>query len=140
MKQYGTVVELTQGKATLQIPRSTACGDKCGSCSSHCKQEKIEIDVKNRLNAVVGDRVEVESETKTILGAAFLVYIVPVVMLFVGMIVANMIANSMGILLNEFVSLLIGVVFMAITFLGIRLYDRQHSKKQIEIFTMIRRM
>lgn len=140
MKQYGTVVELTQGKATLQIPRSTACGDKCGSCSSHCKQEKIEIDVKNRLNAVVGDRVEVESETKTILGAAFLVYIVPVVMLFVGMIVANMIANSMGILLNEFVSLLIGVVFMAVSFLGIRLYDRQHSKKQIEIFTMIRRM
>lgn len=140
MKQYGTVVELTHGKATLQIPRSTACGDKCGSCSSHCKQEKIEIDVKNRLNAVVGDRVEVESETKTILGAAFLVYIVPVVMLFVGMIVANMIANSMGILLNEFVSLLIGVVFMAVSFLGIRLYDRQHSKKQIEIFTMIRRM
>ncbi|MGX8797678.1 SoxR reducing system RseC family protein [Fusibacter sp. JL298sf-3] len=140
MTKYGTIVALKNGKATLQVPRSTACGDKCGSCSSHCNQGRIEIDVKNSLNAHIGDRIEVESATQMVLGAAFLVYIVPLMMLFLGIFLTNLIMNKLSINSNDLVSVLVGLFFLSLTFVFIRFYDRKRREGKELIFTMKRKV
>lgn len=136
MTKYGTIVALKNGKATLQVPRSTACGDKCGSCSSHCNQGMIAIDVKNSLNAHIGDRIEVESATQMVLGAAFLVYVVPLIMMFLGIILTNVVVNRIGISPNELIAVIVGLFFLALTFVGIRIYDRKRNEDRKQIFTM----
>ncbi|MPN04943.1 positive regulator of sigma(E), RseC/MucC [Acetoanaerobium noterae] len=140
MTKYGTIVALKNGKATLQVPRSTACGDKCGSCSSHCNQGMIEIDVRNDLHAHVGDRVEVESTTQLILGAAFLVYVVPLIMMFLGIILTNVVASRIGISPNELVAVIVGLFFLALTFVGIKICDRKRNEDRKQIFTMTKIM
>ncbi|WKY49004.1 SoxR reducing system RseC family protein [Eubacteriaceae bacterium ES3] len=138
MTKYGKIVAVKNGSAILQVPRSTACGDKCASCSSHCNQGMIEIEVKNNLDAQIGDHVEVESATHMVLGAAFLVYLVPLVMMLLGIFLTNIISNSLGISPNEFLSAFVGFCFLALTFVAIRFNDNRRRKKKEEIFTMKR--
>lgn len=138
MKQYGVVIAANEKKATLQIPRSSACGDKCGSCSGHCSQTKIHVEVENTLHAGIGDRVEVESAAKTILGAAFLVYILPLMMLFLGIFISNAVMIGIGGDVSEPVSILVGGAFLAFTFIGIHMNERRKEKRQNQIFTMKR--
>lgn len=138
MKQYGVVIAVDEKKATLQIPRSSACGDKCGSCSGQCSQTQIQVEVENTLHAGIGDRVEVESAAKTILGAAFLVYILPLIMLFIGIFISNAVMNAIGRGVSEPVSIFVGGAFLALTFLGIRISERRKNKRESQIFTMTR--
>ncbi|WKY46167.1 SoxR reducing system RseC family protein [Eubacteriaceae bacterium ES2] len=136
MTKYGKIVALKNANAILQVPRSTACGDKCASCSGHCNQGMIEIEVKNSLDAHIGDRVEIETSTQMVLGAALLVYLVPLMMMLLGVFLTNIIMNSIGISPNEFLSAFVGFCFLALTFVAIRFYDRRSRRNKEEIFTM----
>ncbi len=74
---------LHNGNAIVQVIRQGACAHNCESCSG-CGQEgqKIEIEVRNAIGAQVGDRVELESRNRTMLGAAALVYLIAPILFF----------------------------------------------------------
>ena len=85
MTQNGVVKQLlTHGRARVEVERGTACGGSCGSCEACVYDSRLVIDAENDICARPGDRVVLESGTGGILGAALLVYMLPVVFLFAG--------------------------------------------------------
>jgi Positive regulator of sigma E activity len=79
MKQQATVEEVKGNMAKIKVKRDSACAgcksaDLCASCV-----KTVTADAVNNIGAVVGDTVNVESESGTILKYAVLTFIVPIV-------------------------------------------------------------
>ena len=74
---------------------------------------------------LVGDRVEIETQTSRVLSAAVLVYIVPFVLFFIGYAIAAALKMSEGY------SMLMSFGFFAVGFVVIALVGRSHKKNPI---------
>ena len=71
------------GFAQVSVERISACGKSCASCSGGCSEKHvISVRAANGAGAKPGDRVVIESSTKGVLGAALLVYLVPIAFFF----------------------------------------------------------
>ena len=82
---YVESVNERRGTARIAFDRRSAC-DKCKMClTSSGDKMKVYVDVKNTLNAVVGDKVGVAMSDKFVLKAAFIVYIIPVILVGAGL-------------------------------------------------------
>ncbi|WP_276905647.1 SoxR reducing system RseC family protein [Peptoniphilus duerdenii] len=122
MKQTGIVFELNDDKAKLIVTRLAACGSSCESCSAHCGENKQEyINVKNDIGLKIGDRVEITTDSKAVLKYIALVYGLPLIFLISGVLI--------GMLLNlkEMYSLLVGFVFMIVSFIFIKTIDNKNG-------------
>ncbi len=79
MRQIGTIVE-TEGKvAKIECDKKSAC-DMCenaAGCTEKCK--KVYATAINEINAQIGDRVEIETDTKNLLLNAFVVFVLPII-------------------------------------------------------------
>ena len=75
---------LGDGYAEVYVERISACGKSCASCSGGCTDKRI-ISVRafNSVQAKPGEHVIIESDTKGVMGAALLVYVVPILFFFV---------------------------------------------------------
>ena len=97
MTQYAIIKKLTgPDTAEAEVLRGTACGGDCGSCETCHYASKLRVEVKNELGAMPGDRVEIETQTSRVLGAAVLVYVVPFVLFFIGYAIAAAMGFSEG--------------------------------------------
>ena len=84
MTQTGIVKKiLDKGMADVAVERVTACSH-CSGCGECIYGKEIHVEAENKIFAQPGERVVLESKTTTILGVTLLVYMLPVVMLFVG--------------------------------------------------------
>ena len=89
MTQNGVVTKtLDKQRVEVSILRGTACGGNCGSCESCVYNSRILIEADNPIYASPGDRVVVSSKTSRIMGATFLVYMLPLALFFVAYAVA----------------------------------------------------
>ncbi len=92
MTQVATVRKLqNNGFVEVQVRRLTACGHDCADCAG-CTQVvtgETVVQVKNEMNAGLGDTVLIESQSNKILAAAMIVYIVPFILFFVGYFTAG---------------------------------------------------
>lgn len=128
MKQTGTVTKLLEnGVAQVAVERGTACGGHCSGCGECVYGKQILVEAANKIFAKPGDKVTIESETGVIMQAAVLIYLVPVVMLFLGYGLAALLHRSQTeCILTSFISLLVGVAI-------ITLVGRRHKKIEYEI-------
>ncbi len=72
--------------AEVFLERPSACGGNCHDCGG-CGGDQKRIVVATALNPIgagVGDRVYIEANTKRIFSVILLVYLVPLVLFFVG--------------------------------------------------------
>ena len=84
MTQTGIVTKLLdKGFAEVAVERITACGH-CAGCGECIYGKKITVEAQNKIYAKPGERVVLESETKTIMKITLLIYMLPVAMLFAG--------------------------------------------------------
>ena len=82
---------LGNGYAEVHVERISACGKSCASCGSGCGDKRIiSVDALNLAKAKPGDRVIIESKTKGILGAAMLVYFVPILFFFFAFLLSSL--------------------------------------------------
>lgn len=88
MTQIATVENLTEdGQAKVRVRRQTACAHDCESCGGVCGSAgSLTVLAGNPLRAMPGERVLLETETRKILGAVALVYLVPLALLLLGCI------------------------------------------------------
>ncbi len=122
MKQTGIVFELNDDKAKIIVTRLAACGSSCESCSAHCGENKQEyINVKNDIGLKIGDRVEITTDSTAVLKYIALVYGLPLIFLISGVLI--------GMLLNlkEMYLLLVGFVFMIVSFIFIKTIDNKNG-------------
>ncbi len=92
MTQQGTIKKLLPGgMAEIEVTRRSACGHdcaKCGGCGG-LETQTLYVTARNKAEANVGDRVLIEGETGQVLGLAVLVYLLPIVLFFVGYVLGS---------------------------------------------------
>ena len=118
MTQEAVVLNnLPDGRATVAVVRGTACGANCGSCESCIYQSEAHIVAANPLKATAGSKVTIESASSLVYRAAFLVYVVPVVLLIAGYAFADLAvgARESVCVLVSFLAMLIGVAIVVLT-------------------------
>ncbi|MBQ3427067.1 MAG: SoxR reducing system RseC family protein [Clostridia bacterium] len=114
----GTVKKTNKGIAETEIARSTACGDSCASCGL-CPGMNMKVNADNAIGAREGDTVLLSMSDKKVLGAAFLVYVIPVIMLIIGYIAGNALFKT------ESGAIGIGFALMVLSFAAIAVIDRK---------------
>lgn len=122
MLQTGIVTKQNGGFAEVEITRSSACGENCASCGL-CPGQTAVVEAINDMGAAAGDGVIIDMADKKVLSAAFLVYIVPVIMLIAGYFAGEAIFGG------ETSGVASGFFLMALTFAVIILTDKKRKSR-----------
>jgi sigma-E factor negative regulatory protein RseC len=87
MRETGVIVSEEQNRATIQLAK----GDKCKSCNicTTTEPNRMQLQAINKIDAGVGDTVEVEVPPGRVIGSSFLIFIVPIILMIVGYFVGN---------------------------------------------------
>jgi sigma-E factor negative regulatory protein RseC len=116
MLEQGKVIEvLGNGIARVEFTSTAGC-KKCGICKM--MGDKVFVDALNEIGAGKGERVTVEIEPKSVLWATFLLFIAPLIGLFLGYYAGGV---------------LFAFLACGLTFVLIALYDRYLRSKQITV-------
>ena len=130
MVQTGLIKKLHGDIADVEIHRSTACGDNCASCGL-CNGRTTIVKAANAAGAAEGDTVLIDMADKKVLGAAFLVYIVPLVLLVAGYFIGSALFKT------EPGGIITGFLLMLLSFLPIVFIDRRSRQKYLPKITGI---
>ena len=125
MTQNGVVTKLLdKGMAEVAVERATAC-HHCSGCGECIYGKQIVVQAENAIFAKPGERVVLESHTATIMKATLLIYMVPVILLFLGYAVGTMlrlsqemcvVASIVGVAVGAIAATTIGQRFKKIDF------------------------
>ncbi|MGI6659922.1 MAG: SoxR reducing system RseC family protein [Dethiobacteraceae bacterium] len=127
MEQVGLVVEVKEDKAVVAVKRHDVCS-KCGGCGVAASgRGETQLEALNKVNATVGQTVKIYSDTSHILKASFMVYIVPLLALLAGLFIGQQLEGSAGLRLD----VLLGAVFLLISYFLVRSYDRKVAGRQL---------
>ena len=131
MTQIATVEKILRGgKAEVSVPRKSACGHDCESCSGCGMTGSSTYAVAlNPIGAQVGQKVVVESSNKRLYGVMLLVYAVPVVLFLIGYF-ASYSAASEGVRYG------IAIAAFCLGIVPAILYDRKIRRAGGLVFTI----
>ncbi|GAB0057465.1 hypothetical protein SIID45300_01793 [Candidatus Magnetaquicoccaceae bacterium FCR-1] len=130
IREEGLVVALEGAYAVVSGQRQKMCGSchnsqSCTVLSGELGQRSIKIRALNACHAQVGERVSIEISERTFLRASFLVYILPLVVLFAMVAWARYLIQTFGWSVDiEAWSAVVGFVSLAATFFW--LHRRSH--------------
>ena len=114
----GTVKKTDKNIAETEITRSSACGDSCATCGL-CPGRSMVVKADNSIGAAEGASVLLSMSDKKVLGAAFLVYVIPVIMLIIGYAIGKAAFKT------EPGAIAVGFALMALSFAAIIIIDRR---------------
>lgn len=128
MTQDAVVIKLLpNGMAEVAVTRMTACGGNCGSCESCIFQSELRATARNSIGAKPGQKVVIATQSSKIFGAAFLVYVVPLLLFILGYAAAYLSGAGEGLCIAaSFFGLLLGAALLVIT---------QRNKKESDQIT-----
>ena len=111
----------SDGTAVVIHVRESACSGDCHKCSGcGAAKEAVLFTAQNLINAKRGDLVKVESATGPVLKAAVVLYVIPLVLFFLGYYLGTLMGN-LGTLVGC-LGFVLGVVIVVV-------YDRKVVKK-----------
>ena len=118
MKEKGRIIEVNKDMAIVELDVNRKICKKCSAhslCGIFPSMRKIKA--LNNSDAKVGDLVEIEVKREPSLKFTFLVYIVPLIMFFLGVLVASA-TNK-----NQNVQLVSGGIFFILTLIVLYIVD-----------------
>ena len=123
LKEVGVVDRLEDSYAIVRVLKKSACGENCASCKGGCVPTERRVKVKNAISAMVGERVVLEMKDSKVLAAAFIVYILPIIVFFLGYFVSEIFFDK------EAVKILIAIFSVLVIFPFLKLYDTKNKEK-----------
>ena len=133
IEEQGIVIDVKGGKAFIKTEKGTSC-ESCvarETCHGTIGTNEVIIEAENRINAKFGDKVVVMVGTATLLKASFILYLGPIAGLILGVVLGQMLVKQFTLDINpDLLSGILGALFLAITFFGIRLYGKRLEKKE----------
>lgn len=138
MKEEGIVCAVRTGEVFVKLKRHSACLG-CKSCSVGTDGDMvIKAIASERVGE--GDRVTVEIDSTLLVKAILLVYLLPAVGFFLGILAGLKISSLLGIYkYAEVISAFIGFAFLGLVFFFVRSYGiRRKSAYQARITEVIR--
>ena len=111
---------LPDGKAEVFLVRESACSGDCHKCSGcGAAKETVIVTAENPIGAKTGDFVNLQTDSRQILGMAMLVYMLPLVLFFAGYVLGEQL--QLG-------GTLMGVAGFALAVVCIIIGDRRAQK------------
>lgn len=136
MTQNAVVTKLAgDGWAEIEVHRVSACGHDCSRCGGGCAEltrtGPVTVLARNPVGAQLGDRVVVESATRSILGFAAVVYLLPLVLFFAGYFAACALGAGEG------AAMAVGGGCFALSLAIAVFADRKAAKRSRELFSIV---
>lgn len=123
-------VQKSNGDGTAQVIhiRQSACSGDCHKCSGcGAAQETLILTARNPIGAKPGDLVVVESSSGPVLAAAAVLYILPLVLFFLGYALGAAVLQRGGLV--GCLAFLLGIGIAAV-------YDRYMAKRKKTVYTI----
>ncbi len=115
------------GTAQVFCVRESACSGDCHKCAGcGAVKQTVQVTARNPIGAKPGDEVVIESKTGPVMAAAFVLYILPLVLFFLGYALG---AVYGGGALTACIGFLLGIVAAVA-------YDRMVVKKKETVYTI----
>jgi len=117
MTQEGIVTQtFANNTAEVAVTRMTACGGNCGSCETCMLQSELKTVANNLVGAEPGQRVVIESKSSAVLGAVFLVYVMPLALFLAGYALSYAAGLGEGVcIVSSFVGLAVGALLLILS-------------------------
>jgi sigma-E factor negative regulatory protein RseC len=128
VEEIGTIIQSGGGKARVRINRS----DKCAGCHGCLLAEGgnyLILEVIDSFGTKTGDRVKIEAEAGSAAKSGFILYIIPLVSLFIGYISGSKLVSLLGSSVTEGWGILSAFIFMALTYWAIYLFQKRLVRK-----------
>ena len=131
MRQIATVEKLLQdGRAEIVVARQSACAHDCRECAGcGVTPTPLRAVVDNPIGAQAGQKVVVESSSRQVFGVILLVYLLPVLLFFIGYFAAAS--------LNEGTRAAVGVLAFFCGVVPAVPYDRRVRRSGGMVFTIV---
>ncbi|MFQ5442431.1 MAG: SoxR reducing system RseC family protein [Thermodesulfobacteriota bacterium] len=130
MEEHGVVVEDKGMTVVVKTERGSSCEGCASKRSCHSVGEtEMLIEVRNTVGAVVGQEVVFTVGAASVMKAGVLFYLVPVLSFIFGVVLGQTVAVK--IFPNEnpdLVSGVLGVILLALSFFGLKIYSRRLEK------------
>lgn len=123
-------VQRLNGDGTAQVVhiRESACSGDCHKCSGcGAAKEMLLLDVQNPIGARPGDLVVIQSQSGPVLAAAAVLYMVPLVLFFLGYLLGAQLWQKGGLV--GCIAFVLGIVLAGV-------YDRKVARKQKTVYTI----
>ena len=116
------------GTARVIHVRQSACSGDCHQCSGcGAAQKTLALTVRNPIGAVPGDLVVIESQSGPVLAAAAVLYVLPLVLFFMGYLAGSLLWGKGP--LCGCVAFILGIAVSVF-------YDRMVAKKKQTVYTI----
>ena len=142
MDKIGFVKSIDGNIAIIEIIRSGACGDRCSSCKGGCETRAMHVRVRNNLNVSVGQLVKLRSENKKMIKAVVLVYIMPLVVMVLGIVLGIVGSEYLGYSdMKDIIAVGVGILSLLLSYLILGYIDKkikQNKEMEITISEVIR--
>ncbi|MFW2490078.1 SoxR reducing system RseC family protein [Clostridium chromiireducens] len=122
--EQGLVVEVIDNVAKVRVGRHSDCKN-CGACPG---SESIIITASNKIGAKPGQRVIFEVKETNMLWAAFIVFILPLIALFVGAMIGGGLGKYLGVSIS-ICQLIGGIAAALLAVLLVKKLDRDTEEK-----------
>ena len=122
MIERGIIVGFKEGQTVVRLKKNINCAG-CRLCGFKKGQDYVDVKADNELGGEVGDTVEVESAKDNTLKAAFLAYILPLLLGAIGVVIGYF-------TVGEWLAVLLCIVMVAVGFLLNSVIDRKLSKNK----------
>ena len=127
MTQRVTVLSVSGTRAKVIHHRPTACHGDCdhceGGCGSMAARESLIVEAENVIGARPGDQVMIEGDSGKVASAILLVYVLPLILFFVGYFLGAGIGHGA----------LCGIIGFVLGLLAAVLESRRQRKRGTEI-------
>lgn len=133
MTQIATIEKLLDADhAEIAVARKSACGHDCEECAGcGVSGASVYARASNPIGARPGQKVVVESSTRNMMGIILLVYMVPVVLFFLGYFLTAPFFPAAGRYVTAAIAFVLGLVPAVI-------YDRHLRRHGGLDFTIVR--
>lgn len=120
MLDQGRVVKVEGNLARVEFAASSQCA-RCGACHMAASGKMVN-EAENTIGAKVGDLVEVEISPAVTTLFPLIAFGIPVLFLFLGL--------GLGSLISEMIGIIMGLAFLVLGFVVVRLTDRYIAKQK----------
>lgn len=132
--EQGFVIEVIGDVAKVKVGRHSDCKN-CGACPGY---DSIIICADNKIGAKPGQRVSFEVKETSMLCAAFIVFVLPLIALFIGAMLGGFLGEFIG--MNIRVCQIVGgVISLVISIIAVKAFDKaaKENKKSRPVIVRI---
>ena len=133
MTEQGLVVKVKENTATVRVDKKDECS-KCGMCLFPNNASHVDFEVENTLGVMEGDSVIIQTKKEGKLLGTLLAFLVPLILVCVGLLVGLL------VLKNELIALAVSVALVIVWYVILALIDKKLKKSMGYKPTMVQKI